>query len=73
MILEIKELYDKYIDVLNENLVEHDPMEVAGILVTQGLTLYKTFLTDEDFNMIVDQISNSRDTVKTFGPDGKLQ
>lgn len=69
----LTKLYDEYIYVLNEKLKDHDPLALASILVTQGLTLYKTILTEDEFFKIVDSISDSRYDVKTFGPDGKLQ
>lgn len=69
----LTKLYDEYIYLLNEKLKDNDPLALASILVTQGLTLYKTVLTEDDFHRIVDSISDSRYDVKTFGPDGKLQ
>jgi hypothetical protein len=69
----LTKLYDEYIGIMNEKLKDHDPIALASILVTQGLTLYKTILTEDEFFRIVDKISESRHDVKSFGPDGKLQ
>jgi hypothetical protein len=35
-------------------------------MMTQALTIYKSTMSEEDYNRIVDNISASRDKVKTF-------
>jgi 5-bromo-4-chloroindolyl phosphate hydrolysis protein len=41
-------------------------MEVAAIMMAQALTIYKSALSEDEYNAIVDNISNSRDKVKRF-------
>jgi hypothetical protein len=41
-------------------------MEVAAIMMAQALTIYKSAMSEEDYNRMVDNISSSRDKVKTF-------
>jgi hypothetical protein len=48
---------------------EHSPMEIAAILVAQALSLYKTILDEDEYNQMVDSISDSRDKVLKLTPD----
>ena len=48
---------------------EHSPMEIAAILVAQALTLYKTVLDEDEYNSMVDSISDSRDKITKLTPD----
>ena len=60
----LKSVYEPLWKVIGELSFKHSPTEVAGVLVTQGLTLYKTFLSEEDYKSIVTAIVNSQDQVK---------
>lgn len=41
-----------------------DPLIVAAVLTSTALSIYKTTLSPQDFDDIVDAIANSRDNVK---------
>ena len=41
-----------------------DPLVVAAVLASTALSIYKTTLSPEEFDDIVDAIANSRDNVK---------
>ena len=61
-----EELYSKYMAFNNIMLEEYDPMEIAAIMVIQGLTFYRSTMSEEDYQRIVKSIYESRDQVKTF-------
>lgn len=61
-----EDLYNKYMAFNNVMLEEHDPMEIAAILVIQGLTFYKSFMNEEDYNRMVNSIYDRKDQVRTF-------
>jgi hypothetical protein len=61
---DLEAVYQPLWDVIGELSFKHSPTEVAGVLVTQGLTLYKTFLSEEDYKSIVAAIANSQDQIK---------
>ena len=61
-----KVLYSKYMAFNKIMLEEYDPMEIAAIMVIQGLTFYKTVMTEEDYQRIVKTIYDNRDAVKTL-------
>ena len=59
-------LYSNFLEFADRMSEEHGTMEVAAIMMTQALTIYKSTMSEEDYNRIVDNISASRDKVKTF-------
>lgn len=63
---QLQELYSKNLAFVDNLCGEYGAMEVAAIMITQALTIYKSAMSDEDYNNIVDSISNSRHKVKTF-------
>jgi hypothetical protein len=63
---KLQRLYSKFLEFADHMSVEHRPMEVAAIMMAQALTIYKSALSEDEYNAIVDNISNSRDKVKTF-------
>lgn len=62
----LESVYQQTWKVITELSAKHSPSEVAGVLIAQGLTLYRTFLSEQDYNSMVDAISNARDQVKTL-------
>jgi hypothetical protein len=46
--------------------MEANPLEVAAVLASTAMSIYKTALTPDDFNNIVDAIANSKDQVQPF-------
>jgi len=42
------------------------PMASAAIMIKLALMMYKTSLNAEQYNLMVDNISNSRDLIKSF-------
>jgi 5-bromo-4-chloroindolyl phosphate hydrolysis protein len=59
-------LYSNFLEFADHMCVENGPMEVAAIMMAQALTIYKSALSEDEYNVIVDNISNSRDKVKRF-------
>lgn len=45
---------------------EYGPLEVAGVMMAQALTIYRSALDEDAYNKIVDTISDSRGQVKKF-------
>jgi hypothetical protein len=55
-------------DRLNNTILEMisdglSPIQVAPLLVKLGLSIYKTCLSDEDYQKMVDFISDNRDEI----------
>lgn len=60
------ELYRKYMSFHKIMLEEYSPLEIASILVVQGMSFYKTVMDDEDYQKVVKSIYDRRDSVHTF-------
>jgi hypothetical protein len=48
---------------------DHSPLAIAAILMTQALSIYKTVLEEDEYNSIVDSISDKRDKVTKLTSD----
>ena len=48
---------------------DHSPLAIAAILITQALSIYKTVLEEDEYNSIVDSISDKRDRVTKLTSD----
>ena len=60
------ELYSNYMKFTEEMSEKYDALAVAGVMTAQALSIYRTVLSEKDYNQIVDNISDSRDLVHTF-------
>lgn len=69
---QLEELYQKYMTFTDFMLEENSPAEVAGIMMAQSLSLYKTILSPDDYLKMTDTIYNSRLKVRTFDNPGGL-
>ena len=59
-------VYRRLFQTLNELLEDNDPMVIAACMMAQALSLYRTSLSQDEYNRIVDKISDSRDSVLIF-------
>jgi hypothetical protein len=60
----LEEMYAKLWTVITELSENHTPLAVAGVMTAQAMTIYKTILSPEEFEMMAESIYNSRDKVK---------
>lgn len=44
----------------------YSPMAIAGVMIAQAMSMYRTLLSDKEYHKMVDFISDNRDNVKTF-------
>ena len=61
---KLNDLYQKMYRDLNKLCEKNDPLMVAGIMMAQAIKIYKTALPQEDFERMMDTISDSKDIVK---------
>jgi len=64
----LEELYQQMLSITAHMVEEYGGMEVAAIMMTQALSIYKTSLSEMDYNQMVDNISASRSKIKKFIP-----
>jgi hypothetical protein len=63
---KLQRLYNNFLEFADHMCTENSPMEVAGVMMAQSLTIYKSAMSEDDYNQMVDNISASRNKVKTF-------
>lgn len=71
---KLDNLYQDYWSMHASKVNEgHDPLALAGVLVAQAMTIYKTVLDQDGFDRMVDNISESRDRVRKLTTGITLQ
>ena len=71
---ELEDLYAEYLRFHAERIMAgNDPMAVAGVLMAQALSMYRTALNEDEYNQLVDEISRQRDNVKRLDSGITLQ
>lgn len=61
--LQTLEMFDRWV---KEGV---KPLDIAAVLVTVGLSLYRTLLSKEDYEIMVDTISEKRHEVRVLTPE----
>jgi hypothetical protein len=62
----IEDLYDKYLQFTGIMLEEYKDIEIAGTMIAQALSMYRTVLPEEDYQHMVKSIYERRNDVKSF-------
>jgi len=63
---KMQQIYDNYIEFTDHMVGAHGALEVAAVMMTQALSIYRSAMDPEDYDRMVDAISASRSQVKTF-------
>lgn len=63
---QVLEVYKETLSMIDKLIADHDPLVIAGVMMAQSLSLYKSILTEEDFSSIVTSIMEKKDKVYTF-------
>ena len=67
--IEFKTLYDKNWESIEKLCDSNDPLIVAGVIMAQALKLYKTALSDQDFERMMQTILDTRTEIRPLsGP-----
>lgn len=63
---QVEHAYQLYWDLTAKLSETFDPSCLAGVMMAQSLTIYKTILSPEDFEQLVDNIVQQKDKVQTI-------
>ena len=67
---DLETLYQDYWSIHSSMLDKgHAPVEIASILIAQGLSIYRTILDHDDYYKMVDDIGRLRDQVQILSPE----
>ena len=69
----VNDLYEKYMSFMEIMLEDHSLLEIASVLQVQSLTIYRSTMSEEDYNKMVDNISHRRNQIQTFQQGKNLQ
>lgn len=70
---DLEEAYAETLKFADVMVGKYGAIETASIMSAVALTLYKTILPEDDFNSLMDTISESRNDVKTLNIRRTLQ
>lgn len=62
----LQQLYENYLEFTDHMVGIHGHMEVAAVMMTQALSIYRSSMDEIEYNRMVDMISASRTQVQTF-------
>jgi hypothetical protein len=48
---------------------DNDPLEIAAILMAQAMSIYKTLLSNDEYQSMIDSVSDARDKVQRLEPE----
>jgi hypothetical protein len=65
----LDDLYQEYWMIHGQKLNDHNPLEVAAVLLAQAMTIYRTVLDEDEYNKMVDSIDKMRNDVKIITPE----
>ena len=62
----VLEVYKETLSLIDKLITDYDPLVIAGVMMAQSLSLYKSILTEEDYSSMVASILEKKDKVYTF-------
>ena len=69
----IENVYDVIGRITSTLLEEHDPLALAAVMMVMGMRIYKTVLEEDEYQKIVDEVTNKKDRVHPLDTHGPLQ
>lgn len=68
----MQELYDQMLEFAIERMLEgNKPLEVAAVLNTLSMSIYRSVLTEEDYQRMADAIRDNAEKIKPLHPFAK--
>lgn len=69
---DLKSAYADTLVFINEMLNNYDAIVVGAAMLSLTLSLYKTVLPESDFDLMVDAVAESKDSVRPFTPPKEM-
>ena len=63
---QILEVYTHSLSMITSLITDHNPLVIAGVMMAQSLSLYKTALSEEDYSEMVASIIEKKDKIRIF-------
>ena len=71
---QFKEVYNRLMETVNNILEEFEDIDpnihlvAAGVLTTMGLSMYKTIMSEKDFDKMVSMMHDMKDEIRRMEP-----
>ena len=71
---QFKEVYNRLMETVNSILDEFEDVDenihlvAAGVLTTMGLSMYKTIMSEKDFDKMVSMMHDMKDEIRRMEP-----
>lgn len=66
-------VYGSFLKITNTLIEEdHDPLMLAAVLCTISLSIYRTMLSDTDYDLMIDAVKEFKDEVAVLSPKARL-
>ena len=71
---QFKEVYNRLMETVNNILEEFEDVDenihlvAAGVLTTMGLSMYKTIMSEKDFDKMVSMMHDMEDEIRRMEP-----
>lgn len=66
-------VYSSFLKITNTLIEEdHDPLMLAAVLCTISLSIYRTMLSDTDYDLMIDAVKEFKDEVAVLSPKARL-
>lgn len=63
---DVEDLYAKVMEFTDDLLFENEPLAVAAVMNTISLSMWKTILSEQDYDSMIQAIVDNAGQVKTF-------
>lgn len=68
---QLNSLYNAYMGFTDIMAAKHSAPELAGVMMAIAMQIYKSILSPQDFDEIMENIMDSKDNIKPFTHLGK--
>jgi hypothetical protein len=69
---QIDQVYTTLLDKIDLLLEDHDPLMIAAVMMAQSMAIYRTALSEDDYNTMMTSILSKRSEIEPFKPRGTL-
>lgn len=63
---QVLEVYRETLNMIDKLIADHDPLVIAGVMMAQSMSLYRSTLSEEEYSSVVESILEKKDKVYTF-------
>ena len=70
---EVETLYETFADLASSRSEEHSALAIAAVMNAVSMSIYKTAMSEEDYDKMAELIYDLRHEVQTFSTESDIQ